>query len=97
MPTNRKRTGRTGGGIVTEKAVQMYREGLAMPRGTTPERQQRWAHSRNLHAELRVDTSLPDLLEPSPVFLLAVPDEAPYRESWADLKAALEARLEESA
>lgn len=88
MPTTRKRVGRAGGGIVTEQAVALYREGLAIKPGKNYERH---VASRKLAEELRVDVCLPCLLDSEPCFLLAVMDETPYRATWRELKAQLEA------
>ena len=94
MPTNRKRVGRTGAGIVTERAVQLYREGVAMPARTHAQQQARWDKCRQLHTELRLDSLLPWLLDDEPRFLFAVPDETPYRATWAELKAELDAAVQ---
>lgn len=91
MPTNRRRVGRTGGGIVTDKAVALYREGIAIKPSKNYERH---VASRKLAEELRVDVCLPCLLDSEPVFLLAVMDEGPYRATWHELKAQLEAANE---
>ena len=92
MPTSRKRTGRTGGGIVTEQAVALYLEGLAIKPGKHYERHQ---VSRRLAQELRVDVLLPCLLDSEPCFLLAVMNEEPYRQTWHELKSALEESIRE--
>ena len=88
MPTNRRRVGRAGGSVITPRALELYREGLAASY------ERRIGIHFELHAELSADACLPSLLRDAPVFLLAVPDEGPYRELWAELKAELEAALE---
>jgi hypothetical protein len=89
VPTNRKRVGRVGGSVVTDRAVSIYRNGLA-----ERDRQKRNQASFALAEELRVDVCLPCLLERSPCFLLAVMDEGPYRETWAEIKAELDAAVQ---
>ena len=88
MPTNRRRVGRAGGSVVTDAAVRLYRQGIAIEPGKYHDRH---VVSRVLAEELRAETLLPCLLDDAPCFLLAVPDEEPYRQTWHDLKAELEA------
>ena len=105
MPTTRTRKARTGSGVISDRAVELYAEGreLSAIRRACVASRECCSHPEcdrfrdlffELHRELRVDTCLPNLLHPEPVFLLAVPDQAPYREQWAQLKAALEAAVE---
>ena len=91
MPTNRRRVGRTGGSVVTARAVELYREGIAIKPSKNHERH---VASRKLVEELRADVCLPCLLDDAPCFLLAVMDEGPYRETWHELKAELAAAVQ---
>ena len=105
MPTNRRRVGRTGGSVVTAAAVKMYRRGVSLTAGrwkcirstkqcnhdTCDEHR---TLSFALAEELRADPLLPCLLDSEPVFLLAVDDETPFRETWHELKSELEAAVQ---
>jgi hypothetical protein len=101
----KKKDGNVSGGRVTERAVTMYKRGVELTPGRwacvrSPKQckhdtcDEHRTLSFALAAELRVDSLLPCLLDPEPVFLLAVPDERPYRKAWAELKAELDAAVQ---
>ena len=89
MPTTRTRVSRhSGGGAITPRAVELYREGVACT--GQARRFERYELSRQLHQALGVSVLLPCLLEDRPEFLLAVQDETPYRLQWHEIKSQLE-------